>query len=67
MDWQCRHDEICEEYEHKVEVLEKDKKYMKDKLDLLEQEKTRLIAEKEKFMEQMERDIGMGKNKEKML
>lgn len=46
IDWQCRHDQICEEYEHKIEVLEKDKKYLKDKLDFMEQEKIKLVNDR---------------------
>lgn len=67
MDWQCRHDEICEEYEHKIEVLEKEKKYMKDKLDLVEYERTKVQSQKEISAEQFEKDIGSIKAREKQV
>lgn len=52
MDWQCRHDQICEEYQHKIQMLEKDKKYFKDKLELAEGEKAKFGLEKDKVVEQ---------------
>lgn len=36
IDWQCRHDQICQEYEQKIEYLEKDKQYLKDKITIME-------------------------------
>ena len=38
---------------------------MKDKYDLLEQEKNRLMEEKEQLMDQLEKDVGNTKNRSK--